>query len=470
MNFFSRLEEHGTSAALIDDQGRVLTYTDLTTQADELAEKLNDPSLVFLVPTNSTESVIFYIACLRSGIPLALINEQSAAQSLEALIQSYQPSHICFPRDTEIPGNTNHVVTSIRESTIVETNCRRDYEMNPDLALLLSTSGSTGSPRFVRLSMNNVLSNAASIIESLGIRKEDRAITTLPMAYSYGLSIINTHLAAGASIVIGEFTVTQKPFWEILRNQEVTTFGGVPNTYEMLLRLRIGRMDLPSIRYLTQAGGRLNPETAQKYCDIATERGWRFNMMYGQTEATARMSCVPFELLQMDTNNIGYAIPKGEFTLVDESGNTIDQPDMQGELVYQGPNVCLGYATGCDDLTRGDDNQGKLHTGDLATRSEEGFFRIVGRKNRFLKLFGNRVNLDDVEQWVNSEIGECVCVGEDDRLQVYLTGTDWDTSDVKRKIAEFLHVHQSAIAVDTIEQIPRSDSGKIRYAELATRQ
>ena len=273
----------------------------------------------------------------------------------------------------------------------------------------------------VRQSYNNILSNTESIVEYLNLDSTERPITTLPMNYTYGLSIINSHLYAGATILLTENTLIQKEFWNFFKTEQATSFGGVPYTYEMLKKLRFSRMNLPSLRYMTQAGGKLSPELHKEFAQDCIDKNRKFIVMYGQTEATARMAYLPSEYALKKYGSMGIAIPGGSFSLIDDNGNEITEDNITGELIYKGANVTLGYAESRSDLIKGDENHGVLLTGDMAKRDKDGFYYIVGRKKRFLKMFGKRVNLDEVERIIKSEYSflDCACDGTDDNMYKY---------------------------------------------------
>lgn len=339
--------------------------------------------------------------------------------------------------------------------------------MHDDLALLLTTSGSTGSPKLVRQSYKNIEANTKSIVEYLNLDETERPITTLPMNYTYGISILNTHLWVGASIILTEKGLTQKEFWTQLKEYNATSFGGVPYTYEMLFRLRFLRMQLPSLRYLTQAGGKLSPELHEKFAQWTIDTNKKFIVMYGQTEATARMAYLPAEKSLEKYGSMGIAIPNGKFTLIDVNGNEITTPDTVGELVYEGENVTLGYAQCGDDLIKGDERFGKLITGDMAKFDKDKFFYIVGRKKRFLKIYGNRVNLDETERLIKSHFSdiECACGGIDDKMNIFITNINY-----KDKIINFITektgLNRVAFNVVYIENIPKNEAGKTLYKKL----
>lgn len=409
--------------AIISDTGERLTYSELVERVSTRAKELDRGVLQFCLCRNSIESIVEYLACLEAGAPVVLLDATKDPETIENLRKIYKPG---------------------------ETKC------HPDLALCLTTSGSTGSPKLVRLTKRNILANAESIAEYLQIDENERPITMLPMYYSYGLSIINSHLLKGATILLTDKTYAQREFWNFLRENEATSMSGVPYTWEMLRRLRFMRMDLPSVRTMTQAGGKLNAEIALEYIRWAKSVGKQFIVMYGQTEATARMSYLPWERAEEKYASIGVAIPGGKFSLADD-----------GELIYQGENVSLGYAECAEDLMKGDENHGVLHTGDMARVDEDGFYYITGRKKRFVKVWGNRCNLDQVEQLVKPITTTCACAGVDDHITVFVTKEGLE-KEIKDLLASKTGLNPIAFAVKVIDAIPVKDSGKIDYQLLQT--
>lgn len=287
------------------------------------------------------------------------------------------------------------------------------------------------------------------------------------MNYTYGLSIINSHLCVGAAILLTDKTLMDKDFWAFFKKQEATSFGGVPYTYEILDKLRFSRMNLPSLRTATQAGGKLSPELHKKFAEYARDTNRNFIVMYGQTEATARMSYLPQEKSMDKIGSMGIAIPGGLFSLIDTDGNEITEPDITGELVYEGPNVSLGYADDGDDLGKGDERFGKLVTGDMAKKDSDGFYYIVGRKKRFLKIFGNRVNLDETERMIKTQFNaiDCACTGIDDKMYIFITDAAY-CDKVRDFMSEKSGLNSIAFKVKATEQIPKNESGKTLYVTL----
>ena len=427
--------------AVISDQGEQLTYGELDQKT-----KVNVPrGLVFCLAHNNLDTLLGYITCLQSGLPIVMLDGSKPKEVIDALIEVYHPEYIWDGglKNTGLNGG----------------------EISTDLALCLTTSGSTGSPKFVRLSAKNILANAESIAEYLEIDENERPVTTLPMYYSYGLSVINSHLLKGATILLTDHTYAQREFWNFMKEQKATSMAGVPYTYEMLKRLRFFRMDLTYLKTMTQAGGKLNKDIAKEYIDFAAANGKKFYVMYGQTEATARMSYLPWKSAKEKYASMGVAIPGGKFSLIDTVGNEITDVDVDGELIYSGPNVSLGYAECREDLNKGDENNGVLHTGDVARRDADGFYYITGRLKRFVKIWGNRCNLDATEQLVKSITTSCACAGVDDKITVFVTENGLEESIISL-LSEKTGLNNKAFEVRVIDAIPVKDSGKIDYPAL----
>lgn len=461
--FYKQIQQFGDRIALVTAEEKEITYQELVTGADRLAAQIGKRCLVFLACRNVEESVVGYVSCMRNNIVPVMISADIDAALFEHLMESYHPAFLWVPsEENKFHGK---VIYQDGNYCLKKTELEEDYELGEELALLLTTSGSTGSPKLVRQTWKNIESNTNSIVSYLNILSTDRAITTLPMNYTYGLSILNTHLSVGARIILTEATLLDKAFWNLFRSQGATTFGGVPYTYEILKKLRFGRMDLPSLRYITQAGGKLVKEMAEEFNAICEEKGIQLIIMYGQTEATARMSYLPWEQAREKAGSIGVAIPGGRFSLIDVNGKEIDNPEEVGEMVYFGENVTPGYAENRMDLNKPDENNGELHTGDMAKRDADGFLYVVGRKKRFLKLFGNRVNLDEVENLLKHEGIENVCTGRDDHLVIFITNYELEQQTVDF-ITNRTGISRGGFVVKQIASIPRSDSGKILYSAL----
>jgi long-chain acyl-CoA synthetase len=435
---FWRLAHDARMVAAIDERGTAVSYGELAQRADAAVSALRSAGgrrLGFVAMRNTLAALVHYLACLRAGHVPLLLAPDLPAPLLQALVERYDPAWIFDGsgalqwRDTDGPP------------------------LHADLALLLTTSGTTGSPRLVRLSHTALHANAESIARFLELDAMGRAITTLPLHYSYGLSVLHSHLHAGASLVLTDASVAQRPFWDAMDAHGVTSLSGVPYLYQLLQRTGFERRALPSLRTLTQAGGPLGESLTRHFQSLSGERGWRFFVMYGQTEATARISYVPPGQLARKAGAIGVPVPGGALTL------------EGGELVYRGPNVMMGYAETAADLATGDVLHGVLHTGDLGRMDEDGYFYVTGRLGRFVKLGGHRVGLDEVEALLGRSLGVAVAVtGRDDRLLAAIETPD--AAAAKDVLMRQLRLHPSMFQVIVMEALPRLANGKPDYAEL----
>lgn len=461
------LNKFKSNIAVITENNEHITYEKLNNYCIELTSNIKKRCLVFNLCANEIGSLVGYIGFLNANIVPVMLKADLDEILLTNMIETYKPTYLHLPSILADKFDKFEKVYSNIGYTLLKTNFIEEFELNEDLALLLTTSGSTGSPKLVRQSYKNIEANTNSIVEYLQLNETERAITTLPMNYTYGISIINTHLWVGASIILTEKGLMQKEFWQQMKDFEATSFAGVPYTYEMLDKLRFFRMNLPSLRYMTQAGGKLSPELHHKFAQWASDNNKKFIVMYGQTEATARMSYLPAEKSLEKYGSMGIAIPNGKFYLIDVNGEEIKTPEVVGELVYEGANVTLGYAECGYDLLKGDERHGKLITGDMAKFDKDGFFYIVGRKKRFLKIYGNRVNLDETERLIKTEFKdlECACTGVDDSMIIYTTNPI-ENDNIMAFVTSKTGINKAAFKIRNIDEIPKNEAGKTLYKEL----
>jgi len=453
-------------AAIIDEHGCRMTYETLNSEAQLLAERIGHRCLVFSLCRNETGSVLGYVSFINNGIVPLLLNSRMEEELLKNLLEAYEPSYLWVPRDQAEQFHGMKEEYSAYNYVLLKTDYEKNYPLYSELGLLLTTSGSTGSRKLVRQSYVNVLDNAQAIVKYLELDASERPITTLPMNYTYGLSIINSHFLVGATLLMTEKTLMQKEFWTFFKEYEATSFGGVPYTYEMLDRLNFYRMKLPSLCTMTQAGGKLQPELHGKLAKYAEGSGRKFVVMYGQCEATARMGYLPPERAAEKKGSMGIAIPGGCFHLIDENGNKITEAYTTGELIYEGKNVTLGYAECGEDLDKGDERHGILKTEDMAQFDDDGYYYIVGRKKRFLKIYGNRVSLDETERMIKGRFGiETAAAGVDDHIYIFVTA-EKAADSVRDFVIGKTRLNPAAFKVIVIDEIPKNDSGKILYKEL----
>jgi acyl-CoA synthetase (AMP-forming)/AMP-acid ligase II len=351
--------------------------------------------------------------------------------------------------------------------------CESRSVSSDELAALMFTSGSTGRPRGVMISHRNIIANTASIIQYLELKNRDSVLSVLPFHYCYGTSLLHTHLRVGASLAIGSRFMYPELVLDRLIEAQCTGFAGVPSHFQILLRRSTLRSrSFPHLRYVQQAGGRLAPAFLTELRQALPAS--RIYVMYGQTEATSRLSYLPPELLDSKPGSIGKGIPNVRVQVLNEAGAAIG-PGEIGEIVAEGSNVAQGYWKSPDDSAetfRG----GRLYTGDLATVDDDGFIYIVGRDKDFLKCRGERVSCLSLEEQM---------LGFEDLLEVSVIGIPDDVlgeavksfivgripaHDLVERFAAFckerLPYHLNPREIVALDALPKNAAGKVMKSRL----
>jgi acyl-CoA synthetase (AMP-forming)/AMP-acid ligase II len=457
----------GVGARLIEAaSGRTLSGEELDNEVSRIASALGElaPGVVFTRMSVDLDSVLRYLAAFEAGRAIALIDPALDVDKLTELVERFRPiAVLAAPEGTAPAGYALTDGNWVRASA----DCVIPH---PDLAVLLPTSGSTGNPKLVRLSRAAVLANADGIAEVLGIDADEVAPTSLPLHYSYGLSVLNSHLVRGATVVIEPSGVLGREFWDAVVEHKITSLAGVPYHYEMLRRLKFAPEKYPSLRTLTQAGGKLRDELVAEFDEKIRAAGGRMFVMYGQTEAAPRMTTMSADRRSDKPGSVGPPLPGGKFSVRRDDGSETTHPKITGEIVYRGPNVMMGYAEDESALAAGHDSGGVLATGDLGYLDQDGFLFITGRLKRIGKVFGHRVSLDDLEQaarTASAEIDVVAAIAAGDKVVLFAEGVDKDICKAtSRALSERLHLHTSGFDVRPIETIPLLTSGKIDYRSL----
>lgn len=441
--------------AAIDDSGRSVNYGDICDFSKEFAMHLPQRSLILLLSENCIGSLLGYTAALSNHIVPLIISAATEEGLYNQLYDLYQPEYLWLPQSKAVG---KEIVFSAWDYCLVKTG-NHPAPMYEELSLLLPTSGSTGSPKLVRHSYRNIEANADNVRRLFKLDGTEKAMAILPMHYTMGLSVIASHLLAGATLLLSGRSLLDKGFWSTLK--EATSFTGVPYSYEILTKIRFTRMDLPNLKVITQGGGKLTEMMWNTLAEYARDNGKQFIATYGQSECTARMAYLPAELATEKICSIGIAEPGGQLSIVDDNGNETFEGEAQGEMVYRGENVTLGYATCRDDLLKGDENHGVMHTGDLVRRDADGCYFIIGRLKRFLKIFGLRIGLDEVERMIKEEYKtDCYCKGNDEKLIVLVV--DPKLQEVLPEfIEEKTHLFHQKVEVQVVNEILRNEAGKV---------
>lgn len=452
----------GTSDVYTDDDDK---------EFERYVSQIPNNSLVFLLTDISARTVSRFLRLLNGEVPVALIDPNISQQSIENLLNKYEPEFVIGKQDLEnitLPARYTHQAGM----TGVYKDSSPNYtELNSQLAVLLTTSGSTGSPKFVRISSDNLIANAEQIVTSLMISSNDVVGATLPLFYSYGMSLVTSHALRGARLFVTDRSVIEPQFWDDAREAGVTSLPGVPQTYSMLKRIGFQNIDLPTLKVMTQAGGALGHEDTIFFHSEMEKRGGKFIVMYGQTEASPRISCLPSEKLTEKIGSAGLALKDSTISIHSEDGNTLS-PGEIGHVKISGPNVMMGYAENRLDLSLGDTFGNTLDTGDLGYLDGEGFLFLKGRRKRITKIAGARISLDELEQLaqsVSSLNAAAVDGGETGPIIYLRSDLPLDISQFRNAIARELRVPPKLINVLAIDEFPLLPNGKVDYQTLADR-
>ena len=407
INYFIKFKKR---VALIDaKRNQLFLYEDLLKKIKYYDKFIKKNSVIVILASNNVETIAFYLSCLNSKKKCVsiILDETFNKNFIESIIKKYKANIIFYPTKTLINKSYKKKLI-IDDQVISETNYAIN-NINTLNKLLLTTSGTTGSSKFVRLSKSNLESNSKSIIKSLKINKNHTAMTMMPLGYSYGLSILNTHLMKGAKIIISQKSIFEKDFWIFFKKFKVNSLSGVPAFYEYIKKLDLKKLNLKKLVYISQAGGHLEAKTKNYLYNFAKKFHVKFYLMYGQTEASPRISCLDVIKYPKKIRSVGKAIDGVHV-------KTIDKIKVAGELHVKGKNVCLGYSNNILDLKKGDINRGHLNTGDLGYLDKDQFIHIKGRAKRFSKLYGFRINLDDIEIYLNKMHITCNCCSDDKKI------------------------------------------------------
>lgn len=446
----------------ISDKNKKYFYSDIKLIEKEFYNFNLKRKVIITIIENEFGGLLGYLHFLYIGAIPMMVSSSNNIEMIKELILKYKPNYIFSKPDIQHKLNINLGMEI--ESYFLSKISDYPIKAYDELALLLPTSGSTGSPKYVRISNKNIFSNSSSITKYLKIKSEDIPITTLPPSYTYGLSILHSHIQMGCKIVVNNYSFFEKKFWNLIQDSKTTTFGGVPYHYEILSKLKFTKMNLPHLKVLTQAGGKMSIELIKEFTNFCDINNKDFFVMYGQTEATARMSYFKTNENSEKIGSIGKSIPDGTFELKDIEGNIIKENNLSGELCFIGQNVSLGYAYNNNDLKKSDENKKFLNTGDIAIRDNDGFYFIVGRKKRFIKITGRRINLMEIENILMKNNIKCICSGKDDNLEIYLQNKYKDSLiEIKKIIVNLFSIQLNFVKFFRIDEIPRNSNGKVSY-------
>tara|TARA_B100000902_G_C27216501_1_gene867271 strand:- start:77 stop:1339 length:1263 start_codon:yes stop_codon:yes gene_type:complete len=416
------------------------------------------------------DSIICYVSLVKKRFPILVLDHKISKKFLKNIIKLYKPENICCSiKNNFFTISKDFVINfEFRNFQFLKNINKDNFKVKNNLSILATTSGTTGSFKLIRQTYDNITSNTFSIIKYLKLNKNNITITNLPLSYTFGMSVINTHLEVGSKIAVTSNTIFEKEFWKLFRINQINTIYGVPYTYEILDKLNFFSKNTSSVKMFAQAGGKMTENLQKKISFYVNKYKKIFFIMYGQAEATTRISYLPSKKFSKKIGSIGIPIPGGKIKLVDKNNLVIKKPNIAGEILYSGKNVCMGYAYDRYDLNCKNQWNGKIYTGDLARRDSDGFYYIVGRKKRFAKIYGLSINLDDIENILKSKFqhSNFAVISLKNKIKIFSS-----TRDIKNKILNYLNrnlnIPSTCFIYNFIKKIPKSKNGKNNYKILS---
>lgn len=447
--------------AFYEENGAKFTYEEIDKMQSTYANYMcQGKGITLLICSFCVESIILYIACIQNKIPIMVVDAYLSEEKIHSFINTYTPKYIWHLNTIHIK---NYKCIKCLGQYKLYVREGKEIAVHENLALLLLTSGSTGSEKSVRISYENIRENMYAIVRTLEITQKDIAAMMLPLCYSYGLSVLHSNLAVGATLLIPKSKIYSKRFWDFFCFAHGTSICGVPYTYEMLKKLKFHNIKLPTLRLMTQAGGALGKEEQKYFLECAEKNQIDFAVMYGQTEATARISSFFLNKHKEKLGSVGKPLPGGRIEIRDK------EADGRGEIFYTGKNVTMGYATSYHDLVKGDENRGILHTGDIGFLDNDGYLYITGRKHRIAKPQGIRINLDDLQGKISDKAEiPVVCIEGAGKIYCFVEGKH-NSNKILKEVSDF-GLDKRIYEVIPIEKIPRGSNGKILYHALEKKE
>jgi acyl-CoA synthetase (AMP-forming)/AMP-acid ligase II len=454
--------------ALLNSKNEKIYYQDLILYSKQIAKKIREKTVTLILIDNSLTSAICYISLLNKKRPMLILNQNISNKFLNNIIKKYEPENICIPIKSYLRKNYKNYKSNFkfREFQFLKSKSKDNFKVKHDIGLLVSTSGSTGSVKFIRQTYGNLKSNTLAIIKYLQLKETNMTITTLPLSYTFGMSIINTHLKVGSKILVTKKSLFEKKFWEVFKNNKINTIYGVPFTFEILNKLNFFLKNNSNLKLIAQAGGKISENLQKKIGNYSKKYNKKFFVMYGQAEATTRISYLPYKNVLKKIGSIGVPIDGGRMSLVNNN-KIVCKKNSIGEIVYEGKNVCLGYASRKLDINRNDEWNGKIFTGDLAKRDNDGYYFIVGRKKRFKIIYGIYINLDEIENLIKLKFNtsDFSVISKENKIIIY-TSTKKLIKKIFIYITKVVDLNINSFEVIFLKKIPKLSNGKNNYKAL----
>ena len=444
--------------AVSDGKGKSISYKALAEKAEKLADHIEERSLVFMLCDHQMETLeVIYMMFYLNRVPL-LLSVDIDDKLLDNLISLYRPAYLYCPKGHKKTESFSLCQEFVLDRHVFLKSGFKTYDIHPDVALLLSTSGTTGSAKLVKISYENLYDNTEYVVRHLAMEGGQRGLSPLPVNHTYGLAFCLWHWHCGATLYVSsDEMVIGKKFKELFIRAKINNFAATPYVYDMLKKVCFwDEQTLENLNYAMSGGGQISEQNQIELVNLMKNKFW---IMYGQTECTCIIAGMNFDVNSIKQRAVGKAFGNIEPTIDSDTG----------ELIIKSKSVCMGYANGWKDLANGDENFGIMHTGDVAHIDEDGCIYLHGRLTRYVKILDKRVSLEDLEQYLYNEFSdaEFACVGEDNHVVIGYTGADRNRDDmIKTLLDRSMKIPKKMIACYWIEEIPRYNTGKVNYKKI----
>ena len=450
-SFFKYIKHKNLQNKYISDDLGKYSYAELVKETSKLKQLKLNKGLVLNITNNSFNYLLGYIFFIENKFPQILLDNDTNEANLNRIIERYEPEYFYLPTSFKINLNKKYRVYS-NSTYLLYWKKVKKTQINKNLCLLLPTSGTTGEQKFAKISFQNLKNNTKNISKYLKINSKDTTITTLQPSYSSGMSILNTHVDNASGIVLTNFTIVQKKFWDIYKSNRITNFNGVPITYEIIEKLGFKILNNKYLKFLTSAGGSINLNLMKKIINYSEKRRIDYYYMYGQTEASPRIAYIKYPREKKHLGSIGRSIPEGKMYI------------SSNEIIYEGKNIFGGYSELKKDLKFFMLSK-KLNTGDLGYKNSQGYFFLIGRKKRIIKIFSYRYNLDDIENILNKNKISCKIIGKNDKLYIF-SKNSLSEKEIYHLLYKEMKLPKDKIIIKKINKIPLTKNGKVSYVKL----
>lgn len=462
--FFKIKNSFKNLVAIFDEKNKVF-YSTIINKKKYLTIFFKKKKLVLIICENKIGIIFYYLTIKLLNSALILIDAKTNNSKIKLIIKKYDPDYVvCHKKKITFLKKNYSVIDKSLDAFLLKNLKKNCIKINKNLKILLSTSGSMGSPKLVMLTTSSLKDNTIRISKYLSLTKKSKTITSMPFAYSYMMSVINSHFYVGGSIYVTNKSIIDKRFWKSFIKNNINSFDGVPYMYEIISRFKLEKIFTKKIKFLTQAGGSLGINTKKKIINHCQKNKINFFSMYGQTEASPRISYLDPKLAIKKIGSVGKPLKSYKIKIFDGKGNEIKKKYQIGRIIFFGKNIFSGYAFEKNDLNNLKKIK-KLDTNDLGYLDKNDFVYITGRDRKLAKIYGNRIDINDLETKMSEFKYSIICKEFKGKLKIFYE-KKYNKQKILNKLTKITNLNSNAFITSYIKKFPRNIYGKISIGKL----